>query len=131
MMIKESFMNKKGIVTAVTAALLCLMTMPVSAGTWQQENSAWSYYDQNGAQMTGWIRDQGNWYYLRDTGEMATGWLEYEENRYYLYDSGDMATDWVKIEGNWYYFHSNGTMAHDTWIKNYYVNSSGKWVKSK
>ncbi len=40
-------------------------------------------------------------------------------------------TGWQKIGGAWYYMNSSGVMQHDRWVGNYYVNSSGKWVKSR
>lgn len=38
-----------------------------------------------------------------------------------------MLTEWQKIGGSWYYLNSNGVMAANTWIGEYYVNSSGVW----
>ncbi|WP_278321243.1 hypothetical protein [Lactonifactor longoviformis] len=48
---------------------------------------------------------------------------------YYLNGSGAMQTGWQKIGSKWYYLYSSGAMAADTWVGNYYVNSSGVWVK--
>lgn len=41
--------------------------------------------------------------------------------------SGRMLTGWQKIGGSWYYLNSNGVMAANTWIDEYYINSSGVW----
>ncbi len=60
---------------------------------------------------------------------MQTGWLKLNGTWYYLKLNGVMATGWLKVGSNWYYFNSNGSMAKDTWIGNYYVDSSGKWIK--
>nr|WP_280518765.1 hypothetical protein [Blautia sp. NSJ-159] len=60
---------------------------------------------------TGWIKDSGKWYYLTFSGAMATGW--------------------IKVNGTWYYLNGSGAMAENTWIGNYYVNSSGAWTKTR
>lgn len=106
-------MKKKRLLTAaLSLVLLCMTASPVSAGQWlKDDNSNWKYYSDNGNMATGWIEDDGNWYFLTGSGNMATGW--------------------IKDEGSWYYLHDDGTMAHDTWIDNYYVNSTGKWVKTR
>lgn len=105
-------MRKRKILAAAAATvMLCMTATPVFAGQWIAEGSSWKYYSDNGTLMTGWIEEDGTWYYLLASGTMATGW--------------------IKDEGSWYYLHEDGAMAHDTWIDNYYVNSSGKWVKSR
>lgn len=105
-------MIKKGLLTAgMSIMLLFLSVTPVLGGEWVAEGSNWKYYSDNGNMTTGWIEDNDEWYFLHASGNMATGW--------------------IKDEGSWYYLHDNGAMAHDTWIDNYYVNSSGKWVKTR
>ena len=42
-----------------------------------------------------------------------------------------MATGWIKVNGTWYYLNGSGAMAENTWIGNYYVNSSGAWTKTR
>src|SRR5699024_5759773 len=39
-------------------------------------------------------------------------------------------TGWKQIDSDWYYFDKNGVMAADTWIGDYYVDESGKWLES-
>lgn len=105
-------MKKKHVLAAITTILLlCMMVTPAWAGSWVEDGSHWKYYSDNGNPVTGWIEDNGNWYYLHGSGNMATGW--------------------VKDDGSWFFLHEDGTMAHDVWIDNYYVNSSGKWVKTR
>lgn len=126
-------MKKKGLLPVLMATLLlmCLMTTPVLAGTWQKQNDVWRYYTDDGTMATGWIQHKDVWYYLKDTGEMATGWIELEDKWYYLQDSGAMATGWIKTGGNWYFLYSDGVMAESAWIDRYYVDANGVWVKSR
>lgn len=105
-------MKKKRILAAGMSVLLSVMSVtPVLGGEWAAEGSNWKYYSDNGNMVTGWLEDNGEWYFLQASGNMATGW--------------------IKDEGSWYFLYDNGAMAHDTWIDNYYVNSSGKWVKTR
>ncbi len=83
-------------------------------------NGAYYYLDESntsniGIMKTGWQKINGSWYYFnRDSSEGITGMMN---------------KGWNNIDGTWYYFYyDDGTMAHDTWIGNYYVNSSGAWV---
>lgn len=65
---------------------------------------------------------------MNDSGAMLTGWQYINGNWYYMNSGGAMLTGWQHIGGKWYYFYSGGNMAANTWIDNYYVNSSGVWV---
>ena len=38
---------------------------------------------------------------------------------------------WVCTNGKWYYINSYGIMVHNTWVNNYYVDSTGAWVKTR
>lgn len=106
-------MCKKSL-TAVTLSFLMMLlsAFPAFAGTWTEH-------------------DDGSWTYLDDNGESITGWIDDGENRYYLNDDGFRQTGWFKLKGSWYYFDEDGVMASDTWIDNYYVNSDGKWKGTK
>lgn len=105
-------MKKKSLLTAVMAAvMLCMTTVPAMAGEWIQDGVNWRYYTDKGNPVTGWLEINGSWYYFAASGVMSTGW--------------------VKVDEGWYFLHDDGTMAHDTWIDNYYVNGSGRWVKTR
>lgn len=95
---------------------------------WQNINGNWYYMNSWGAMLTGWQHINGNWYYMNDSGAMLTGWQYINGNWYYMNSGGAMLTGWQHIGGKWYYFYSGGNMAANTWIDNYYVNSSGVWV---
>ncbi len=107
---------------------------------WYYEGGNWYYFYGNGQMATGFINLNGAYYYLDESntsniGIMKTGWQKINGSWYYFNrDSsegitGMMNKGWNNIDGTWYYFYyDDGTMAHDTWIGNYYVNSSGAWV---
>ena len=123
---------------------------------WQNINGAWYHLNTSGAMTTGWIKDNNVWYYCNKSGEgtegkMAVGWKEVDDTWYYfntsgamqtgwqsingswylLSNSGAMQTGWQQIDGVWYYLNpADGAMAANTWIGNYYVDASGKWVSS-
>lgn len=95
--------------TAVAISFLMMLASatPVFAGTWtEHEDKTWTYVDDNGESLTGWIEDGEKTYYLDEDGNLKTGWF--------------------KLKGSWYYFDEDGVLAKNTWIDNYYVNSEGK-----
>lgn len=97
---------------------------------WLRINTTWYYTNSNGALQGGWLNDGGTWYYMDpNSGAMHTGWELLNGSWYYLDPSnGAMRTGWVKVGTFWYYMYSNGAMASDTWVGNYYVDDSGKWI---
>lgn len=96
-------------ITAMIFSLLMMLmsSMPVYAGTWTSG-------------------EDGTWTYINDDGESVTGWIEDGEKTYYLGEDNKLKTGWFKSKGSWYYFDEDGIMAKDTWVDNYYVNSEGK-----
>ena len=98
---------------------------------WQLVNGTWYYMNGSGAMLTGWQFINGNWYYMNGSGAMLTGWQFINGNWYYMNGSGAMLTGWQQVNGTWYYMYADGRMAANTWIGNYYVNSSGAWTKTK
>ena len=118
---------------------------------WEKINNKWYHFDSAGWMQTGWLKVSGKWYYLNASGDMATGWKKVSNTWYYLNSSGAMLTGWQyingawyymnssgamltgwqKIGGDWYYMNSSGAMCSNQWIGNYYVNSSGRWVKTR
>lgn len=105
-------MKKKSLLaSAITLMLLCMTATSALGGQWVEEGVNWKYYPDKGDAITGWLEENGYWYYFNPAGNMVTGW--------------------VKVEGSWYYLYNDGIMASSTWIDNYYVNSSGKWVKTR
>lgn len=106
-------MNKSHIfIFALSLTITLVSTVSVSAGTWVDNgNSTWTYLNEDGENLTGWIDDGDHKYYLNEDGSRKTGWH--------------------KTKGSWYYFEENGTLAADTWVDNYYVDFEGRWVKTK
>lgn len=92
---------------AVSFLIGLLSATPAFAGTWTKgEENTWTYLNDDGESVTGWIEDDGKTYYLDDDGVLKTGWF--------------------RSKGSWYYFSENGILEKDKWIDNYYVNSEGK-----
>lgn len=106
-------MRKKYIcILALSLTLMLSCAVPAFAGTWiANDNSTWTY--------------------LNDDGESVNGWINDGTHKYYLDEDGYRKTGWYKTKGSWYYFDENGVMASDTWIDNYYVNADGKWSKTR
>lgn len=98
---------------------------------WICLNRTWYCLDpESGVMLTGWYQIHGTWYYSNESGGMQTGWMSQSGSWYYLSRSGAALTGWQLIGGTWYYFYPNCVMATNTWIDNYYINSSGAWVDS-
>lgn len=101
-------MNRTRIAAVAISFLMMLSAAtPVYAGTWTEH-------------------DDKTWTYVDDNGESVTGWIEDGEKTYYLDENGVLKTGWFKLKGSWYYFDENGVLAKNTWIDNYYVNDEGK-----
>ena len=119
---------------------------------WLKLNNVWYYLNASGVMQVGWLNLGGTWYYLNGGGVMQTGWLNLNGTWYYLNPNGVMQTGWLKLDGIWYYFNTSGArisncwywignqcyyfdkdgkMASDTWVGEYYVNTSGAWVPGK
>lgn len=78
---------------------------------WICDDGVWRVYDNNGNGYYGtWVLSDGNWYYINYKGAM-------------------MHDCWYKVQNSWYYFYADGRMAHDCYIGNYYVDSSGEWIR--
>lgn len=93
---------------------------------WKSLYGVWYYFGSSGAMCTGWELINENWYHFNNDGVMDSGWTYVNKEWYYLASDGAMYKEgWHYINGEWYYMYSSGAMAHDTWIGNYYVNTSG------
>ena len=101
-------MNRKRMMAVAISFLMILSSaVPAYAGTWtSHEDKTWTYVNDEGESLTGWIVDGEKTYYLDEEGHLKTGWF--------------------KLKGSWYYFDEKGVMAKETWIDNYYVNEEGK-----
>lgn len=95
--------------------------------TWLSSGGKWWYRHADGSYTkNGWEKINGSWYLFDKSGWMLTGWQYIGGNWYYMQSSGAMYDEgWHEIEGDWYYMYAGGAMATNTWIGDYYVNSSG------
>jgi glucan-binding YG repeat protein len=41
------------------------------------------------------------------------------------------ANAWICTNGKWYYVNNYGWMVSNTWVDNYYVDSTGAWIKTR
>lgn len=98
----------------------------VKAG-WVQNGTRWWYRHADGSYTkNGWEKINGSWYLFDQSGWMLTGWQYVGGKWYYMQSNGIMYdAGWHEIANEWYYMYSGGAMATNTWIGDYYVNSSG------
>ena len=94
---------------------------------WIKSGNKWWYRHADGSyKRNGWEQIEGSWYFFDESGWMVTGWRYVKGSWYYLQPDGAMlGQGWHMIDGDWYYMYSNGSMAVNTWIGEYFVNSSG------
>ena len=63
---------------------------------------------------------------------LAGEWRQTEDKEWqYIQDDGTKATGWLEVDGNRYYLDEDGVMAKNTWIDNYYVDSTGRFEKKR
>lgn len=107
---------------------------------WYSEGDNWYYFYGNGEMATEFIDLGGFSYYFKPNpsdgkAAMVIGWQYIGGHWFYFNPNSDgykglmKRACWANIGGNWYYFYYDGTMAHNAYINEYYVNSSGVWVK--
>lgn len=100
---------RKAIISLV--ATISLLTLaPISANAeWRQSSTGQWWYEKNGSYYSnGWFKVGNDWYAFNQSGYMQTGWLE--------------------SNGDWYYCSpSTGAMLHNTYIGEYYLDSTGRW----
>lgn len=133
---------KRGIITALSTALVISSGMPVTAASagWRKDASGWRYVNTNGSYRTGWVQDRdGQWYFMDyHTGLMKTGWIKPRDGKWYFldYHTGAMRTGWIKPrDGKWYFMdYHNGDMLTG-WIKPrdnkwYYLDTSSGAMKT-
>lgn len=145
----------KGIIAA--AVMTVVMTMPVFAGTWGQDETGYWYQNDSGSyardqfmnidgvnyafnpqayMVTGWYNHNGSWYYFDPaTGAQVTGWLDQNGTWYYLNPStGAMQTSWLKQGADIYYFDESGAMKTGSFTVDgyyYFAETSGALRRNK
>lgn len=94
-----------------TTTISAMMSVTAFAGTWINANNNW-YYQDNGANLTGWQVVNDNWYYFNNEGAMLSDW-QFIDNSWFFFNNqhdgtfGAMKTGWVAPHGNWYYMNTN------------------------
>lgn len=112
-----------------------------TAGSWKQSGENWSFLDEKGQNVLGWIYENGSWYYVDPkTGTLRSGWLYLADGSQYFFSNkhdgsfGKMLTGWSWIDGNCYYFVTEADEREGKLIKDgttpdgYRVDKDGKWV---
>ena len=113
-----------------------------TAGQWKMEEKHWTFLNEQGNKLTGWIVSNGEWYYLDENGKMKTGWLLDNGKWYFLSTemsakTGRALTGWQWIDGYCYFFStvddsSLGILyVNRMTLDGYHVNQSGQWIDEK
>ena len=144
-------MRKYGLkALAIATAMSMVLSSPLqvfakrranTAGSWKQSGENWSFLDEKGQNVLGWIYENGSWYYVDPkTGTLRSGWLYLADGSQYFFSNkhdgsfGKMLTGWSWIDGNCYYFVTEADEREGKLIKDgttpdgYRVDKDGKWV---
>lgn len=147
----ETEMRKYGLkALAIATAMSMVLSSPLqvfakrranTAGSWKQSGENWSFLDEKGQNVLGWIYENGSWYYVDPkTGTLRSGWLYLADGSQYFFSNkhdgsfGKMLTGWNWIDGNCYYFVTEADEREGKLIKDgttpdgYRVDKDGKWV---
>ena len=145
---------------ALAFACSLLSVFPALAGEWRQtEDKEWQYIQEENIELArefiqkyfvsdGMIADLAIHKPDRDEGGIpnphfhvlvpirplnADGtWGVKQRREYHLDENGNRKSDyWYKEDGAWYYLDEDGVMAKNTWIDNYYVDSTGRFEKKR
>lgn len=144
-------MRKYGLkALAIATAMSMVLSSPLqvfakrranTAGSWKQSGENWSFLDEKGQNVLGWIYENGSWYYVDPkTGTLRSGWLYLTDGSQYFFSNkhdgsfSKMLTGWNWIDGNCYYFVTEADEREGKLIKDgttpdgYRVDKDGKWV---
>ena len=113
-----------------------------TAGQWKMEEKHWTFLNEQGKKLNGWIVSNGEWYYLDENGKMKTGWLLDNGKWYFLSTemaekTGRALTGWQWIDGYCYFFSTVDDSSLGILYVNrmspdgYHVNQSGQWIDEK
>lgn len=79
-----------------------------------------------------WKKSSNKWWYSHPDGSYAKNGWELINDEWYFFDAaGWMLTGWQQDAGTWYYFGDDGAMKSDTWVGDYYLDSTGAWTATK
>ena len=104
----------------------------LAMNTWVKDGIYWYYMLEDGRMaVSQWVQENSRWYYLSGNGIMATGWYFENDKWFFLTNTGAMATGWHQVGPKWYYFDKKGVMLANTWVENYYLDSTGAWTETR
>lgn len=145
-------MVRRGFRTIAIVAAMSVMLNPsytvlaktgrtATVGTWKTEGSKWTFLDNAGNKLSGWIVYNGDWYYLLpEDGTLKTGWLTQNGKSYFLSTesgqfTGRLLSGWQWIDGYCYYFIAEDNAKYGELFTGgktpdgYTVDSAGRWTK--
>ena len=145
-------MVRRGFRTIAIVAAMSMMLNPsytvlaktgrtATVGTWKTEGSKWTFLDNAGNKLSGWIVYNGDWYYLvPEDGTLKIGWLTLNGKSYFLSTesgqfTGRLLSGWQWIDGYCYYFIAEDNAKYGelftggTTPDGYTVDSAGRWTK--
>lgn len=145
-------MVRRGFRTIAIVAAMSMMLNPsytvlaktgrtATVGTWKTEGSKWTFLDNAGNKLSGWIVYNGDWYYLvPEDGTLKTGWLTLNGKSYFLSTesgqfTGRLLSGWQWIDGYCYYFLAEDNAQYGELFTGgktpdgYTVDSAGRWTK--
>ena len=111
-------------------------------GQWKMEEKHWTFLNEQGNKLTGWIVSNEEWYYLGENGNMKTGWFLDNGKWYFLSTemaekTGRALTGWQWIDGYCYFFSTVDDSSLGILYVNQmtpdgqHVNQSGQWIDEK
>ena len=145
-------MVRRGFRTIAIVAAMSMMLNPsytvlaktgrtATVGTWKTEGSKWTFLDNAGNKLSGWIVYNGDWYYLvPEDGTLKTGWLTRNGKSYFLSTesgqfTGRLLSGWQWIDGYCYCFIAEDNAKYGELFTGgktpdgYTVDSAGRWTK--
>ena len=142
-------MVRRGFRTIAMVAAMSMMLNPsytvlaktgrtATVGTWKTEGSKWTFLDNAGNKLSGWIVYNGDWYYLLpEDGTLKTGWLTRNGKSYFLSTesgqfTGRLLSAWQWIDGYCYYFEEGGAnqgrLYRNEQKDGYQLDKDGRWT---
>ena len=131
----------------LAASLVLQPTAALSAergntkGRWEKEGKSWSYRNEKGEKLRGWVFTDNAWHYLDpESGKLCSGWQKTPDGSWYFFNTahdgrfGQMLSGWQWIEGYCYYFHPAGEKSGALQLSGktedgYELDGQGRWAE--
>ena len=110
-------------------------------GRWEKEGKSWSYRNEKGEKLRGWVFTDNAWHYLDpESGKLCSGWQKTPDGSWYFLNTahdgrfGQMLSGWQWIEGYCYYFHPAGEKSGALQLSGktedgYELDGQGRWAE--